>query len=59
MVHKCYISFKTEDSDYKKDIQSNPDVDMIDKSLDESIRFRRTKTTFFERSAKTTLPILL
>ena len=36
-MHKCYISFKTEDSDYKKDIQSNPDVDMIDKSLDEPI----------------------
>ena len=36
-MHKGYISFKTEDSDYKKDIQSNPDVDMIDKSLDEPI----------------------
>lgn len=35
--HKCFISFKTEDIDYKKHIQENLDVDMIDKSLNESI----------------------
>lgn len=37
MGHKCYISFKTEDIDYKKEIQEEFDVDMIDKSLNESI----------------------
>ena len=37
MGHKCYISFKTEDSVYKQHLQSDLDVDMIDKSLDESI----------------------
>ena len=37
MGHKCYISFKTEDCYYKKYIQSDLDVDMIDKSLDEPI----------------------
>ena len=38
MGHKCYISFKTEDSFYKQFIQSDLDVDMIDKSLDEAIQ---------------------
>ena len=38
MGHKCYISFKTEDSTYKQCIQSDLDVDMIDKSLDEPIQ---------------------
>ena len=38
MGHKCYISFKTEDSAYKQHIQSDLDVDMIDKSLDEAIQ---------------------
>lgn len=37
MGHKCFISFKTEDVDYKKHIQDNLDIDMIDKSLDEAI----------------------
>ncbi|MFY0602759.1 MAG: TIR domain-containing protein [Flavobacteriaceae bacterium] len=37
MGHKCFISFKTEDEDYKKKIQEELDVDMIDKSLDEAI----------------------
>ena len=37
MGHKCYISFKTEDKAYKKHIQFDLDVDMIDKSLDEPI----------------------
>lgn len=37
MGHKCFISFKTEDIPYKEYIQTNLDVDMIDKSLDEPI----------------------
>ncbi|PWG81348.1 TIR domain-containing protein [Pararcticibacter amylolyticus] len=37
MSHKCFISFKTEDFFYKKYIQENMDIDMIDKSLDYSI----------------------
>lgn len=35
--HKCFISFKTEDIDYKKYIQDNLDIDMIDKSLNTPI----------------------
>lgn len=37
MGHKCFISFKTEDIDYKKKIQDELDIDMIDKSLNEPI----------------------
>ncbi|UOK42404.1 MULTISPECIES: TIR domain-containing protein [Flavobacterium] len=37
MGHKCFISFKTEDTAYKKYIQENLDCNMIDKSLDEAI----------------------
>ncbi len=40
MGHKCYISFKTEDENYKTEIQNMSDegkIDMIDKSLDEAI----------------------
>lgn len=37
MKHKCFISFKTEDIAYKKYIQNDLDVDMIDKSLDTPI----------------------
>lgn len=40
MGHKCYISFKQEDKDYKKKIQEWVDddkIDMIDKSLNEPI----------------------
>lgn len=37
MAHRCFISFKTEDAAYKKHIQDELDVDMIDKSLDEPI----------------------
>ena len=33
MGHKCFISFKTEDIDYKSYIQNHLNVDMIDKSL--------------------------
>jgi hypothetical protein len=37
MGHKCFITFKTEDLAYKKHIQEELDVDMIDKSLNEPI----------------------
>ena len=35
--HKCFISFKTENTSYKNYIQYNLNVDMIDKSLNEPI----------------------
>lgn len=38
MSHKCFISFKTEDSEYKRIIQEDLDIDMIDKSLNEAIQ---------------------
>ena len=40
MIHKCYISFKTEDRWYKEEIQKWSDderVDMIDMSLNTNI----------------------
>lgn len=37
MGHKCFISFKTEDMEYKKTIQEDLKIDMIDKSLNEAI----------------------
>ena len=37
MSHKCYISFKTEDKKYKKYIQEDLKIDMIDKSLNTPI----------------------
>ena len=37
MGHKCFISFKTEDISFKKKIQEDLDIDMIDKSLNEAI----------------------
>jgi len=37
MAHKCFISFKTQDIDYKKEIQEDFGIDMIDKSLNEAI----------------------
>ena len=37
MAHKCFISFKTEDIEYKKYIQEELDVDMIDRSLNTPI----------------------
>ncbi|UPT69906.1 MAG: TIR domain-containing protein [Flavobacterium sp. JAD_PAG50586_2] len=37
MGRKCFISFKTEDKEYKKFIQDDLNVDMIDKSLDHPI----------------------
>lgn len=36
MGHKCFISFKTQDMDYKDELQ-NMEIDMIDKSLNEPI----------------------
>ena len=30
MSHKCFISFKTEDSDYKQEIQEMDDLDIIE-----------------------------
>ena len=37
MSHKCFISFKTEDICYKKKIQEDLDIEMIDKSLNDAI----------------------
>lgn len=37
MGRKCFISFKTKDIEFKKYIQNNLDIDMIDKSLNEAI----------------------
>lgn len=37
MAHKCFISFKKEDEEYKKKIQEELNVDMIDYSLDDAI----------------------
>ena len=40
MGHKCYISFKTEDENYKSEIQKMKDegkIDYIDKSLNDAI----------------------
>lgn len=37
MGRKCFISFKKEDEDYKKDIQDDPNIDIVDKSLDDPI----------------------
>lgn len=37
MGRKCFISFKTEDIQYKEQIQNEMDIDMIDKSLNDPI----------------------
>lgn len=37
MGHRCFISFKTEDKEYKRIIQEDLKIDMIDHSLDEAI----------------------
>jgi hypothetical protein len=37
MAHKCFISFKMEDEDFKIAIQEDERIDMIDKSLKEPI----------------------
>lgn len=37
MSHKCFISFKTEDKKYKRYIQEDLKIDMIDKSLNTTI----------------------
>lgn len=36
-THKCFISFKTHDMDYKKHIQEELSINMIDKSLNVAI----------------------
>ncbi|MGQ7309990.1 TIR domain-containing protein, partial [Streptococcus suis] len=36
--HKCFISFKSQNMDYKTYIQNELDVEMIDKSLNEPIQ---------------------
>lgn len=33
MGHKCFISFKTEDAEFKRIIQEDLNIDMVDKSL--------------------------
>lgn len=37
MAHRCFISFKTEDKEYKKYIQEEIEIDIIDHSLDDAI----------------------
>lgn len=37
MARKCFISFKTEDIEYKTLIQNDSRIDMVDKSLNEPI----------------------
>ncbi|MEY4834554.1 MAG: hypothetical protein RI980_669 [Bacteroidota bacterium] len=37
MGHRCFISFKTEDEEYKRKIQEDLNIDMIDHSLNEAI----------------------
>lgn len=37
MGRRCFISFKTEDKSFKKTIQEDLKIDMVDKSLDEAI----------------------
>lgn len=37
MAHKCFISFKTEDKEYKSYIQNDLNINIIDKSLNEPI----------------------
>lgn len=37
MARKCFISFKTEDTRYKLDIQNNLNIDIVDKSLNAPI----------------------
>lgn len=37
MSHKCFISFKTEDIEYKEEIQEMDELDIIDKSLNDPI----------------------
>lgn len=37
MSHKCFISFKTEDIEYKEKIQEMDELDIIDKSLNDPI----------------------
>lgn len=60
MGHKCFISFKAENVDYKRHIQTELDVDMIDKSLntpiesdDEDYIMRRIREDYLSDSTVT------
>lgn len=60
MGHKCYISFKTEDIAYKRYIQEEMNVDMIDKSLNEPVEsddedyiLRKTREDYLSTSTVT------
>lgn len=60
MARKCFISFKTEDIDYKRYIHNHLDVDMIDKSLhipinsdDEDYIMRRIREDYLSDSTVT------
>ena len=60
MSHKCFISFKTEDKKYKKYIQEDLKIDMIDKSLntpinstDEDYIMRKTREDYLSDSTVT------
>jgi hypothetical protein len=37
MARKCFISFKTEDAEYKESILNHPYLDIVNKSLKEPI----------------------
>ena len=60
MSHKCFISFKTEDKKYKKYIQEDLKIDMIDKSLntpinstDEDYIMRKIREEYLSESTVT------
>ena len=60
MSHKCFISFKTEDKKYKRYIQEDLKIDMIDKSLntpinstDEDYIMRRIREDYLSDSTVT------
>src|SRR5690606_7145456 len=38
MIHRCFISFKTEDAEYKAYIREELGLSLIDKSLNEPIQ---------------------
>lgn len=66
MSHKCFISFKTEDKKYKKYIQEDLKIDMIDKSLntpinstDEDYIMRKIREGSFARAMAQTCGTLL
>lgn len=60
MAHKCFISFKMEDEQYKISIQEDERVEMIDKSLtepidseDEDIIMRKIREDYLKDSSVT------